>query len=153
MILQPLIASLNPESLSMPTGTLRNTEALPFHPFLSSFSLSLSLSLSLCSTLFSRFIRINLRSVSPFCSFPSRSTLLSGPPFPFWPMKTKNAHCGLDRWSLMSGIRFRPAEQSFVLIGNDATSLSRQRFTPSFSLAAIHPRKPNRLLFSRLQNA
>lgn len=65
MILQPLIASLNPESLSMPTGTLRNRDA--------SFS-SLFLSLSLF-TLHppSRSIPINLRSVS--LPFSSRSTL------------------------------------------------------------------------------
>lgn len=132
MILQPLIASLNPESLSMPTGTLRNRDASFSSLFLPS-SLSLSPSTLFLFTLHppSRSIPINLRSVS--LRFHRDQRFL---PFSFCPVETKNAHCGPDRWSLMSGIRFRPVEQSFVLIGNDATSLSRQPFPLPFTLAS-----------------
>lgn len=125
MILQPLIASLNPESLSMPTGTLRNRDAS-----FSSLFLPLPLSLPL------PFIPHLAPSPSTFDPFSSRSTLSLSLPFSFCPVETKNAHCGPDRWSLMSGIRFRPVEQSFVLIGNDATSLSRQPSPPLFTLLA-----------------
>lgn len=79
----------------------------------------------------SRSIPINLRSV-----FIAINALSLSLPFSFCPVETKNAHCGPDRWSLMSGIRFRPVEQSFVLIGNDATSLSRQPSPPLFTLLA-----------------
>lgn len=129
MILQPLIASLNPESLSMPTGTLRNRDAS-----FSSLFLPLPLPLSLYPS-----SPISLHPHQPsirFVPFSSRSTLSLSLPFSFCPVETKNAHCGPDRWSLMSGIRFRPVEQSFVLIGNDATSLSRQPSPPLFTLLA-----------------
>lgn len=98
---------------------------LPFSSFLSPSTLSLYPSSP-----------ISLHPHQPsirFAPFSSRSTLL---PFSFCPVETKNAHCGPDRWSLMSGIRFRPVEQSFVLIGNDATSLSRQPFPLLFTLAS-----------------
>lgn len=73
MILQPLIASLNPESLSMPTGTLRNRDAS-----FSSLFLPSSLSLSIYSLSLYPSSPISLHPHQPsirFAPFSSRSTL------------------------------------------------------------------------------
>lgn len=89
MILQPLIASLNPESLSMPTGTLRNRDAsfsslflplplslpLPFIPHLAP-------SPSTFDPFRSVFIAINALSLSPFLVLPGgneKRALWTGP--------------------------------------------------------------------------
>lgn len=89
MILQPLIASLNPESLSMPTGTLRNRDAsfsslflplslpLPFIPHLAP-------SPSTFDPFRSVFIAINALSLflSPFFVLPGgneKRALWTGP--------------------------------------------------------------------------
>lgn len=84
MILQPLIASLNPESLSMPTGTLRNKDASlsTFSLSTNSFSLPLyiSFSLSLPYPPFQPFPSLSSlypRQLSIRSPFPSRSTPLS----------------------------------------------------------------------------
>lgn len=164
MILQPLIASLNPESLSMPTGTLRNKDASlsTFSLSTNSFSLPLYLSVSLSlsslsffSTFSISFLALSASTFDPFSVSIAINASLT--PFTFRPVETKNAHCGPDRWCLMSGIRFRPVEQSFVLIGNDATSLSRQRFPPLRTPRYIHAKRTvsrtiKRQPFNRLRN-
>lgn len=78
MILQPLIASLNPESLSMPTGTLRNRDA-------SFSSLFLPLSLHLPSLPF-----IPHLAPSPSAFDPFRSVFIAINASPFFVLPGRN---------------------------------------------------------------